>query len=73
MDYCLLILIAIAVALHLIEHFIKKYKKCFAMINIVYHLFSFVIIALCGRELIDLFIFFLSSTIISHVLVLKEV
>lgn len=73
MDYCLIILIAIAIVLHVVEHFTKKFKKHIAIINIIYHLCSFVIIASLGRELIDLFMFFLSSTVVSHIFALKEV
>lgn len=73
MNYCLLVLISIAIGLNLIEYICGKFKKYIVIINILFHLCSFAIIAICGLELTELFVFFLCSTVVSHILLLKEV
>lgn len=73
MDYALVILIATAVFMHLLEHYIKKCRKWIAIVNVFFHLSSFALFALLGRELIDLFVFFLSSSIVSLLMMMKEV
>lgn len=73
MDYYLIALIAIAVCLHLAEHFIRKCRKLLAVMNVLFHVASFFAFVLLGRELTDVFVFFLSSAICSPGLMLKEV
>ena len=73
MDFYLFIMIAVAIVLHVGAHFAGKYRKLLSVINILYHICSFGIIAWCGLELIDLLIFFLVSTIAAHIFVPKEV
>ena len=73
MDYGLLVLIIVAICLHLIEYCLKRYRKWLVIINVSFHLISFLLFAVLGKDLTDVFVFFLSSTVFMLLLALKEV
>ena len=73
MRFCLILFIAIAVVLHIAEYYLKKWRKFFVVINLLFHILSFSVFVYLGLELIDLFVLFLSSAIVALLFLLKEV